>query len=191
MDSELEKEVLVIIQEHMRHPETQAKVLYANSYQMVTGRKVNEENFRKYIRNPGGPGERGLTQSPSNFFGGLSLEFLRYFMDDLDLLFVAGSSNLNENFIEEFADKLEWSNLVVSQKLTEKFLTRNISRFIKDQHWVNLVYNYRSKITEEFYLKHKDLIPESLITDDYCYSRMFPTVTFEKHFKLREKYNGC
>jgi hypothetical protein len=185
MDKTIEDEALRLISKFAYDPK---EVLAPNSMRLISGKRVKEDIFRDYVRR--GPSQltSGFRTDPMSFYRELSESFVVYFKDVICWLWVSGNTKLSEKFIEHNLDKVRWHNMMGGQYFTESFLDRYIDKWGDNtQHWVNLIYSYKTKLPPEFYLKHLDKIADSIILDDYCYRKMFPNTVIARRLELLKK----
>ena len=77
-------------------------------------------------------------------------EFIEKYADDVDWESISMYQKLSETFIEKHTDEVDWENISIYQKLSEKF----IEKYADEVDWQGV--SYRQKLSENFIGKHID-----------------------------------
>ena len=93
----------------------------------------------------------------------LTEDFIREFADRLDWGYISAYQHLSEDFIREFKDRVNWSLISKHQRLSEDFI-----REFKDRVNWSLISTYQH-LSEDFIWEFKDKVDMRFIADSWHY----------------------
>jgi len=115
----------------------------------------------------------------------LSEEFLEEFQDKICWVTVSSTYDLSQNFIDKFEHKIHWDMLSMLKELTEDFMRENEERI----NWINI--SACQNLSEKFIYEFREKVHWPAILNNQKISDLFLIDTYEYHKNIKSHYFPC